>query len=165
MTQCTHAARGTLTLRVRGHFGASRVVFVPSTTLNCSSLFVVAEFNLFRGDNSARHASCAHFDDGPGIYVLWQRSDCVSVGIHRELAGMDMLCSGKTSTLTTNHHDYRVEAYVGRDFQSKGCSLFALLATEWNQNAKNAIDTILLECKQEVQADFDWHMSLDYTPF
>ena len=35
-----------------------------------------------------------------GDLVLWQRSDCVSVGIHRELAGMDTLCSGKTSTLT-----------------------------------------------------------------
>ena len=31
---------------------------------------------------------------------------------------------------------------------------FALLASEWTQNAKDVIDTMLLKCKQEVQADW-----------
>ena len=43
LAHCTHAARVTLTMRVRCHFGSSRVVFVPRTTLNCSSLCVFAE--------------------------------------------------------------------------------------------------------------------------
>ena len=43
--------------------------------------------------------------------------------------------------------------------------LFALLATEWAQTAKDAIDTILFKCKNEVQADLARHTqvtSLDY---
>ena len=43
--------------------------------------------------------------------------------------------------------------------------LLALLATEWNQNAKDATDTTLFKCKQEVQDDLSRHASLDYTPF
>ena len=75
-----------------------------------------------------------------------------------------MLCSGKTSTLTQIIMTIELKL-PWCEISEQGLLLFALLATEWNQNAKNAIDTILLECKQEVQADFDWQTSLDYTPF
>ena len=36
---------------------------------------------------------------------------------------------------------------------------FALLASEWTQNAKDVIDTMLLKSKQEVQADLGRHTS------
>ena len=77
---------------------------------------------------------------------------------------MDTLCSGKTSTLTQIIMTIELKLPWG-EISEQGLLLFALLATDWNQNAKNAIDTIPLKCKQEVQADFDWHTSLDYTPF
>ena len=41
--------------------------------------------------------------------------------------------------------------------------LFALLATEWNQNAKDAINMMLKKCKEEVQTDLDCHTSLGHT--
>ena len=37
---------------------------------------------------------------------------------------------------------------------------FALLSSEWPQNAKDVFDTMLFKSKQEVQADLDRHTSL-----
>ena len=54
----------------------------------------------------------------PWDLVLWQKSDCVSVGIHRELAGMDLLCSGKTCTLTQNIMTIELKLPWG-DFRSR----------------------------------------------
>ena len=34
------------------------------------------------------------------------------------------------------------------------------LASEWTQNAKDVFDTMLFQCKQEVEADLDSHTSL-----
>jgi len=81
-----------------------------------------------------------------------------------ELAGMDMLCSDKTGTLTQNIMTIESKLPWGETSEQE-LLLFALLATEWTQNAKDAIDTMLFKCKQEVQADLDRHTSLDYTPF
>ena len=76
-----------------------------------------------------------------------------------------MLCSGKTGTLTQNIMTVELK-FQWDETSEQGLMLFALLATEWNQNAKVSIDTILLlKCKQEVQADFKRHTSLDDTPF
>ena len=90
----------------------------------------------------------------PWISCLNWKSDCVSFGFHRDFSGMDKSCSGKTSTRTQN--------IVTVELKLPWCetSVRGLL---FHQNAKNTIYTIMLKCKQEVQVDFDWHTSLDYT--
>ena len=76
-----------------------------------------------------------------------------------------MLRSDKTGTPTQNI--MTLESKLLWDDTSEQellLLLFALLATEWNQNAKDAIHTMLYKVKQEVQADLDRHTSLDHTP-
>ena len=110
------------------------------------------------GVNSDRHANCVHFDDGP--IVLWQRQTVVSwLASIEELSGTDMLCSDKSGKLT--QIIMTVESnlpWCGTSGQ--GLLSFALLSSEWTQNAKDVFDTMLLKCKQEVQDSLDRHTSL-----
>ena len=58
----------------------------------------------------------------------------------------------------TEHHDYRVEVSEC-ETSEQGLLSFALLASEWTQNAKDVIDTMLFKSKQEVQDSLDRHVS------
>ena len=72
---------------------------------------------------------------------------------------MDMLCSDKSGVLTQNI--MTVESKLLWCETSEQVLLsFALLASEWTQNAKDVFDTMLFQCKQEVQADLHRHTSL-----
>ena len=112
------------------------------------------------GVNSDRHASCVRFDDGP--IVLWQRerqailSWLASI---EELSAMDMLCCNMSGKLT--HNIMTVEWKLPWcETSEQGLLSFALLASEWTQNAKDVFDTMVFQCKQEVQADLHRHTSL-----
>ena len=120
---------------------------------------------MFGGVNSARHASCVHFDDGLGISCFGRKavvSRLASIGNLQEWT-----CCVPARRARSHKNIMTIELKFPLDETSEQglLLLFALLATEWNQNAKISNDTILLKCKQEVQADFKRHTSLDYTPF
>ena len=70
------------------------------------------------------------------------------------LAGMDMLCSDKTGTLTLNITTIESKLAWGQISEQQWL-LFAFLATTWTQYAKDAIGTILFKCKNVVQAILD----------
>ena len=76
-----------------------------------------------------------------------------------ELAGMDMLCSDNTGTLTQNIMTVESKL-LWCETSEQGLLSVALLASGWTQNAKDVIDTILFKSKQEVQADLDCHTLL-----
>ena len=69
---------------------------------------------------------------------------------------MDMFCSDKTGTLTQNITTVESE-FPWCEASEQGLLSFALLASKWNQNAEDVIDTMLFKCKQQVQAAFDRH--------
>ena len=71
------------------------------------------------GVSSDRRASCVHLVDGP--IVLWQRetSHCVSVGIHRGTFWNGHVVLRQDGHAHTEHHDYRGEASVVRDFRAR----------------------------------------------
>ena len=109
------------------------------------------------GVNSDR-ASCVHFDDGPIVH--WQSQTIVSrLASIEELSGMDMLCFDKTGMPTQNIMTIE-QKFPWCETSEQGLLSFVLLASEWTQNAKDVFDTMLFQCKQEVQADLDRHTSL-----
>ena len=69
------------------------------------------------------------------------------------LAGMDMLCSGKTGTLTLNITTIESKLPWGQISEQQWL-LFAFLATKWTQYAKDAIGTILFKCKKRSPSGF-----------
>ena len=77
-----------------------------------------------------------------------------------ELSRMDMLCSDKSGMLTQNI--MTIESKLPWcETSEQGLLSFALLASEWTQNAKDVFDTMLFKSKQEVQADLGpSHVSL-----
>ena len=62
-----------------------------------------------------------------------------------DLAGMDKRCSDKTGTLAQNIMTIESKLPWGA-ISKQQLLLFALLAAEWTQNAKDAIDTMLFKC-------------------
>ena len=76
-----------------------------------------------------------------------------------ELSGMDMLCSDKTGMLTQNMLTI-VWKLPWCETSEQGLLSFVLLASEWTHNAKDVFDTMLFQCKQEVEADLNRHTYL-----
>ena len=72
---------------------------------------------------------------------------------------MDMLCSDKSGKLTQNIMTIESKL-LWCETSEQGLLSFALLASEWTQNAKDVFDTMLFKSKHEVQADLDRHTSL-----
>ena len=72
---------------------------------------------------------------------------------------MDMLCSDKTGMLTQSIMTIE-QKLPWCETSGQGLLSFVLLASEWTQNAKDVFDTMLFQCKQEVEADLDRHTSL-----
>ena len=88
-----------------------------------------------------RHASCVRFGDGP--IVFWQRHTIVfRLAFIKVLAGINMLCSDKTGTLTQNFMTIESKLPCCETSEQRLLS-FALLASEWTQYEKNVIDTML----------------------
>jgi len=102
-----------------------------------------------------------------GSHALAQKNAIVSrLAAIEELAGMDMLCSDKTGTLTLNKMTIEeIKPLENSGVTEKDLLTYALLGTQWTENAKDAIDTMLFVRKAEVQADLDTYASIDYMPF
>jgi len=93
-----------------------------------------------------------------------------------ELAGMNMLCSDKTGTLTLNKMVMQQlctadgQAYTFPDESSKvkeaqDVLLFASLAAKWKETPKDALDTLTLNATKDRRAELDTYNQIDYEPF
>jgi len=93
-----------------------------------------------------------------------------------ELAGMNMLCSDKTGTLTMNKMVMQQlctadgSAYTFPDESSKvkeaqDVLLYASLAAKWKETPKDALDTLTLNATKDRRAELDTYNQIDYEPF
>jgi len=93
-----------------------------------------------------------------------------------ELAGMNMLCSDKTGTLTLNKmvmQQVCIENGDTFDFphetqdvpEAQDVLLYATLAAKWKETPKDALDTLTLNATRDRRAELDTYDQIDYEPF
>uniref|UniRef100_A0A7S1WBI6 Plasma membrane ATPase n=1 Tax=Alexandrium catenella TaxID=2925 RepID=A0A7S1WBI6_ALECA len=100
-----------------------------------------------------------------GSHELAKKNAIVSrLAAIEEIAGMDMLCSDKTGTLTLNKMTLQ-ERKPFSNSTEKSLLLYAMLGTQWTETAKDAIDTMLFAARQEVEEDLKKYVGVDYVPF
>jgi len=90
------------------------------------------------------------------------------LGSIEELAGMDMLCSDKTGTLTLGKMKMKDILVYEDGLTSREILKFSALAAKWYEPAKDAIDKLVLgdvENTDGLMAELDTYTQLDYTPF
>jgi len=87
-----------------------------------------------------------------------------------EMAGMNMLCSDKTGTLTLNKMELQVECPTydnecGCNDQA-GVIKYAALAAKWWEPAKDALDTLVLNSCDKDELNANWEsVEDDFMPF
>jgi H+-transporting ATPase len=83
-----------------------------------------------------------------------------------ELAGMNMLCSDKTGTLTLNRMVIQEEAPVFvPGLTQRELLRYAALATKWREPPRDALDTLVLSALEDAPALSAAYVQLDYMPF
>jgi H+-transporting ATPase len=80
-----------------------------------------------------------------------------------QLAGMNMLCSDKTGTLTLNKMVLQSSTSYMGDMTKAQILQYAALAAKWKEPPKDALDTLVLEAVDK--APLDAYEQLSYTPF
>jgi H+-transporting ATPase len=81
-----------------------------------------------------------------------------------DLAGMSILCSDKTGTLTLNQMQIQAETPVYSKGETQGSILrYAAMATKWKEPAKDALDTLTLRAVD--MKSLDCIDQLEYLPF
>ena len=102
-----------------------------------------------------------------GARRLAQKKAVVTrLGAIEELAGMDMLCSDKTGTLTTGKMEMQEPLLFGTQFAKQDILRDAVLAAKWMEEPKDAIDTLVLNyCKADLEGYDKAFNQTDYVPF
>lgn len=83
-----------------------------------------------------------------------------------DMAGMNMLCSDKTGTLTLNQMVIQDDTpiYINGLNQFELLQL-AALAAKWHEPARDALDRLVLECEKQDLHRLDVYEQVDYMPF
>ncbi|KAG2442961.1 hypothetical protein HXX76_003035 [Chlamydomonas incerta] len=83
-----------------------------------------------------------------------------------DMAGMNMLCSDKTGTLTLNKMAIQDDTptYLPGLDQRKLLQL-AALAAKWHEPPRDALDTLVLTCETQDLSALDVYDQIDYMPF
>jgi H+-transporting ATPase len=84
-----------------------------------------------------------------------------------ELAGMDMLCSDKTGTLTLGVMVMKDTIVIHNDATEESVLSMAALAAKWKEPARDAIDKLVLGevVKLDMLNSLNLNTQLDYVPF
>ena len=90
------------------------------------------------------------------------------LGSIEELAGMDMLCSDKTGTLTLGKMQMKDILVYEKGLKKRDILKFSALAAKWYEPAKDAIDRLVLgnvEQNEGLMDELNTYEQMDYTPF
>jgi len=82
-----------------------------------------------------------------------------------QLAGMTILCSDKTGTLTLNKMVLQEKVSYEECLDGEAVLCLAALATKWNEPPKDALDTLVLNASTLDRAWLNLHEQLAFTPF
>ena len=94
-----------------------------------------------------------------------QRAIVARLSSIEQLAGMNVLCSDKTGTLTLNKMVLQELLSYADDVDATAVLTLAALATKWHEPPKDALDTLVLHAPALDRAGLDRYEQLDFTPF
>ena len=89
------------------------------------------------------------------------RDKPLRLGWHPPRNLLEWTCCASTRRGTLTQNIMTVESKISWcELSEQGLLSLALLVSEWTQNSKDVMDTMLSMCKQEVQVDLDRHRPL-----